>query len=772
MTRILVLEAISTHADMIRSHLEKQEFIVQISPSITLARKIMERQSPAFLVIDLNVADKGFFEFYQWILAEPERAEIPRLFIAGKMQSTLSKQLETEYKETILIKPLDINRFISAIRKLKSAKGKSPIITKYREQDYFATLIGKQVGSAIIKYEIGRGGMGAVFLGNQENLNREVAVKLLLPELVGDDAAIERFQREALAIAKLKSPHIVQIFDFGEFERNALYIIMEYLPGQTVEQYLKRNGSFPLEKAISVVIQVAVGLQAAHDAGLIHRDIKPSNLIMNNKGHVTITDFGLVRPQKKLKQTQTGVLMGTPHYMPPELASETPLDARSDIYSLGMVFYHIIAGHPPFLSNNPMEILMKHLNEPLPDIRKEIPDFPRELYDILERMTAKDPNERYINCRELLWDLKSQERKYVTPTASLSRAGQEEAVPTEKVAKISVDSSFFPGLSRLRNQFPAIFSQDNLLGTMTITTSGRLVDIKGDFPEEWKNALYILHESTSQLDDMVRLGKWKFKLIETFEEIVAVFPQGKNLGAMMYGNKDTGTFSSASLKNVSSSFVGARQSKDPIRQIASIDGVFDVLLFNWEGILADYALKDPYLLDDYNRRLPAVSQIIQSISFNVTGLDLWFEKGRVLIWRFDSGILFIITSVDINRSFLSIYITANLEKLNNTAEIQTAIVKDEKDKKTLKKTEPKVNNPVSSGLMEKIQLELARIIGPIAKVVLAKECKRLGYSRGKFPDDQLSSLIRQLKEHVEESKQEQFNDKVQDTIYDFRSKNQ
>jgi hypothetical protein len=386
-------------------------------------------------------------------------------------------------------------------------------------------------------------------------------------------------------------------------------------------------------------------------------------------------------------------------------------------------------------------------------------------------MTAKDPNERYINCRELLWDLKSQERKYVTSTDTLSRPGSEEAIPTEKVAKIKVDSSFFPGLSKLRNQFPAIFSQDNLLGTMTISTTGSLVDVKGKFPEEWRNALYILHESTSQLDDTVRLGKWKFKLIETTDEILAVFPQGKNLGTMMYSNKDTGTFSSASLKDVSASFVSAKQSKDPIRQIASIVGVFDVLLFNFDGQLADYVLKDPHKLNEYNRRLPPVSQIIQSISFNVTGLDLWFEKGRVLLWRFDSGILFIIASVDINRSFLSIYITANLQKLNTTAVIQTAIIKDENNKKTtLKKTIPKVNNPVPLELMEKIQLELARIIGPIAKVVLSKECKRMGYSRGNFPDDQLSSLIQQLTEHVEESKQKQFNDKVQDTIYDFRSK--
>ncbi|UCH98327.1 MAG: protein kinase [Candidatus Aminicenantes bacterium] len=771
MATILVLEGISKHADMIRTHLEKQEFKVWLSPSIIEGRKVLEKQLPDFLVIDLNVADKGFFEFYRWILANHKTAGIPRLFISGKMQAELAKQLQTENKETILNKPLDINRFLSTVNKLKSAKNKSPIITKYREQDYFSTLLGKPIGPAIIKKEIGRGGMGAVFLGVQESLDREVAIKLLLPELVGDDAAIERFQREALSIAKLKSPHIVQIFDFGELDNHALYIIMEYLPGQTVDQYLKRNGSFPLEKAISVIIQVATGLQAAHDAGLIHRDIKPSNLIMNNKGHVTITDFGLVRPQKKLKHTQSGILVGTPHYMPPELASDTPLDARSDIYSLGMVFYHLIAGHPPFLSNNPMEILMKHLNEPLPDLRKAIPDFPREVYDIIERMTAKDPKERYINCRELLWDLKSQERKYVTPTSPLSRPGQEEGIATEKVAKIKVDSSLFPGLSRLRNQFPAIFSQDNLLGTMTISASGSLVSRNGEFPEEWKNAIFILHESTTQLDDTVRLGKWKFKLVETADEILAVFPQGKNLGTMMYSNKDTGSFSSASLKNVSASFESGRQSKNPIRQIASIAGVFDVLLFNPDGQLADYVLKDSHRLGDYNRRLPPVSQIIQSISFNISGLDLWYEKGRVLLWRLDSGILFIIASVDISRSFLSIYITANLEKLNTAAIIQTAVVEDaNKKKKTPPKKEPQVNNPVPPDLMEKIQLELARMIGPIAKVVLSKECKQLGYSRGNFPDDQMSSLIQKLTKHVEDSKQEQFNHRVQDTIYDYRSK--
>jgi serine/threonine protein kinase/DNA-binding NarL/FixJ family response regulator len=771
MAAILVLEAIVKHAEVMRTHLEKQEFKVLLGYSLEEGRKILESQSADFLVIDLNVADNNFFEFYRWVLEKPETAKIPRLFISGKMQAELAKILETENKETILTKPLDINRFVSTVNRLKTGETRSPILTKYREQDYFSTLVGKQIGSAIIKNELGRGGMGAVFLGFQESLDREVAVKLLLPELVGDDTAIERFQREALSIAKLKSPHIVQIFDFGEFENFALYIIMEYLPGQTVEHYLKRNGSFPLEKAISVITQVATGLQVAHDAGLIHRDIKPSNLIMNNKGHVTITDFGLVRPQKKLKHTQTGMLVGTPHYMPPELASDAHLDARSDIYSLGMVFYHLVAGHPPFLSHNPMEILMKHLNEPLPDMRKTIPDFPAEVYNILERMTAKDPDERYINCRELLWDLRSQERRYSTQTTTLTQPEQEENIPTEKARHIRVDSSLFPGLSKLRNQFPAIFSPDNLVGTLTISESGSLINRQGEFPEEWKNAVYILQESTRQLDDVMRLGRWKFKLVETAGEIMAIFPQGNNLGTMMYNQKESRSFSSASLKSVSSSFKSAKQSQDPLRQIAAIVGVMDVLLFSPEGQLVDYALKDPLRMSEYSRRLPPVSQIIQSISFNITGLDLWYEKGRVMLWRLESGMLFIIATIDISRSFLSIYITANLEKLNTTATLTPPTLKEAAQKKESTARVPKllVENPVTADLMEKIQLELARVIGPIAKVVLSKECKGLGYAKDNFPEDQLSTLIQRLSSQLEESKQEHFNNRGQDLIYDYRS---
>ncbi|MCP5050680.1 MAG: protein kinase [bacterium] len=769
METILLLEAISNHAEMMRTHLEKRNFKVLISPSTTQAKEILEKQNTDFLVIDLNIADKDFSQFYRWVLERPETSLIPRLFIAGKMQQEIAESLETGNKETILNKPLDVNRFISTIDRLKS--GKSPILRKNRKQDYFESLLGKKIGTTMILKEIGRGGMGAVFLGHQENLDRKVAVKLLLPEMVGDTTAIERFQREALAIARLKSPHIVQVYDYGEMENRSFHITMEYIPGQTVDHALRHKGRFPLAKALSVVAQVATGLTAAHDAGLIHRDIKPSNLIMDNKGHVTITDFGLVRPQEKSRQTQTGMIVGTPHYLPPEQTSESRLDARSDIYSLGIVFYHLLVGHPPFLSSNPMEILMKHLSEPLPDPRKTIPAVPQEVVDIIERMTAKDPNERYINCRELLWDLKSREIDDSGDSSHI-KSGKKSRPNPASLPKVDVDTSFFNGHEILRKQFPILFEHGNLLGAMTLSKTGTLISTQGRFPEEWKNALYILQESTHELNAAAQLGEWNFKIMETQQEVLALFPEGDQLGSMLASQKDSRSFASGNLQSGSGNFLNVKTSTDPVRQFASLAGVLDILHFDTAGQLVDYSLQDPETLENYKLRFAPVAQIIQSVSIDVSGMDLWYERGRILAWVLESGILFIVGATGINRSFLSIYITAHLEQLG--ANTNTGIVAGEpltsKTKGKAKAPLGEVKNPLSTDLMEGIQLELARFIGPIAKVVLSKECKKIGYSRGNFPEEKLMDLVKEISNRVDESKRQDFLDKIQDVIYEFRSK--
>jgi hypothetical protein len=412
---------------------------------------------------------------------------------------------------------------------------------------------------------------------------------------------------------------------------------------------------------------------------------------------------------------------------------------------------------------------MKHLNEPLPDPRKEVPSIPEEVVDILERMTAKDPGQRYINCRELLWDLKSRN---IDDSQDVSHVREEgkPAAAVSKSSKVNVDTSVFQGHNEMKKQFPALFTPNNIVGAMTITESGTLLNIQGKFPEDWKHALYILNESTIELNAAAQLGQWQFKMVETPEELLALFPEGNALGTLLVDQKDTHSFSSATLSGSTGSFVSVKHSQDPIQQVASIAGVTDVFLFDLGGQLVDFSLNDEKRLETYKQRFAPASKIIQSLAFKITSMDLWFEKGRILVYILEGGIIFVIGSLGMSRSFLSIYISAHLEQLKTNT--QTAIVspKGKNKLKTPAKSIPKeVDNPVPVALMEKVQLELARLIGPISKVVLSKECKKMGYSRSKFPDEKLLDLVKGAASRVDESKRQEFLDKVQDVIYDFRS---
>ncbi|MCP5104929.1 MAG: protein kinase [bacterium] len=760
MDNILLVEANEKHAETLRMHLEKHHFAVNISGTIQQAKTILEKEKTDACIIDLNITqseDERFSDFYRWLLETPGISTIPRLFITGKTYQGFSKHLTEGYGETVLPKPLDVTKLTAELHRLK---GKQTINLSAQEDDYLSSYLGKRVGSAVIQKEIARGGMGAVFLGYQESLNRQVAVKVLLPSLVGDAATIERFQREARATAQLKSPHIVQIYDFGKVAETGFYITMEYLPGETVEHYLNRNGRFPLEKAVSVIAQVAMGLTSAHDAQLIHRDIKPSNLIMNNAGHVTITDFGLVRPQKKVQQTQAGMVVGTPQYLPPEQASNTPMDSRADIYSLGIVFYQLVVGKLPFVSNNPMELLMKHLNESLPDPRDTIPEIPQRVVEIINRMTAKDRNKRYISCRELLWDLESFEKK----PAAQPPAAQPPAFnsATKAFGSIRLDNSLNREFNELQSRFPSLFTMDKLQGVMTLSESGAMVNCQGNCPEEWRNSLYILHESTKELNAAAQLGAWQFKIIDTPGNIVAQFPTGNQLAALRFEQTDTAAFSASTIKGHTTSFRKIEKHSDPILQTASIAGVIDVMLFAPGGRLVQHNLKNPAALEQYTLRFPPAVQVIHSISFEMNTVDIWFEKGRILLWRLEKCLLLVVGTLDVSRSFLSIFISSHLDELNRTAMGQIIT-------QPLEEPPKEVEHPVSPALMDKIQLELARAIGPIAKILISKETKAMGYSVGRFPHQQLDPLVKRLTAKIDPSKKEQFSEKVQDLLYEAKS---
>ncbi len=253
---------------------------------------------------------------------------------------------------------------------------------------------------------IGEGGMANVYLAYDTILDRNVAVKVLRGDLANDEKFVRRFQREALAASSLSNPNIVEVYDVGE-DNGEYYIVMEYIEGKHLKQLLKKRGKLTVSEAVDIVLQITDGLSVAHDSYIIHRDIKPQNIMILENGLVKITDFGIAMAMNSTQLTQTNSVMGSVHYLPPEQASGKGATLQSDIYSIGILFYELLTGKLPFKGENAVEIALKHLKEPLPSIREEIPNIPQSVENIIIKATAKNPKNRYADAREMHEDLKT-----------------------------------------------------------------------------------------------------------------------------------------------------------------------------------------------------------------------------------------------------------------------------------------------------------------------------------------------------------------------------
>ena len=242
---------------------------------------------------------------------------------------------------------------------------------------------------------IGKGGMGAVYLADDEVLHELVALKVISSSFASDEQAmIARFRREAAAARKVSSPSVIRIHDLGEARPGLLYLSMEYFAGRTLAEVIAQRGLVPLKDAQDMLMQIATGLDAAHQAGVIHRDLKPSNVLVGERGAVKIIDFGLATTQMADGLTATGAILGTPHYMAPEQLRGKGIDARSDIYALGALAYHLVCGRPPFSGDNAIAIGFAHLSEtPIPprQIRKDVPE---KLEHAILAALAKAPDDR------------------------------------------------------------------------------------------------------------------------------------------------------------------------------------------------------------------------------------------------------------------------------------------------------------------------------------------------------------------------------------------
>src|SRR5919204_4229217 len=289
-----------------------------------------------------------------------------------------------------------------------------------------STLLGTTLsGRYRLEARIGQGGMSTVYRALDETLQRRVAVKLMNREVVADSAQLERFRREARAVAQLNHPHIVGVIDAGEDEGRP-YIVFEYVEGETLKERIRRMGRLPIAEAVAYSIEISRALGCAHSHHIVHRDVKPQNVLIDGEGSAKVTDFGIARSLHDDGLTADGRVLGTTDYVSPEQALGHEVNGQSDIYSLGVVLFEMLTGDVPFHGENQVSVAMKHVREDLPDIQVRRPEVSATLAAVLDRMTDKDLEHRYADVPSLVADL---EEALAIETARLgSSTGEATAV--------------------------------------------------------------------------------------------------------------------------------------------------------------------------------------------------------------------------------------------------------------------------------------------------------------------------------------------------------
>lgn len=304
--------------------------------------------------------------------------------------------------------------------------------------------------------QIARGGMADVFLARDQLLNRPVAIKVLFPQFAGDPAFVERFRREAQSAANLNHPNIVAVYDWGQ-EASTYFIVMEYVEGRSLAEILRSEGMLHPDRAADVATDVAAALSFAHRNGVVHRDIKPGNILIAPSGQVKVTDFGIARAfggaGADTNLTQTGSVMGTATYFSPEQAQGQPVDPRSDLYSLGVVLYEMVASRPPFTGDSPVAIAYQHVQQPPMPPSQVNAGVPRSVEAIIMRLLAKDPGQRYPSAEDLRADLRRY-REGQTPLA-LGVAGAAVGAAAGSGASVPPPADATQALAATRATAPA-----------------------------------------------------------------------------------------------------------------------------------------------------------------------------------------------------------------------------------------------------------------------------------------------------------------------------
>jgi serine/threonine-protein kinase len=306
------------------------------------------------------------------------------------------------------------------------------------------TMIGTLISDRYrLEEKIGSGGMSTVYRAFDPMLERWVAIKLMHRDISSDPDQLERFRREARAVAQLNHPHVVTVIDAGEDE-GAPYIVFEFVEGETLKERIKRLGRLPVAEAVAYAIEIGRALECAHQNRLVHRDVKPQNVLIDPDGRAKVTDFGIARSLEAHGLTATGRVLGTTDYVSPEQALGHDVTEQSDIYSLGVALFEMLTGEPPFRAETQVGVAMKHVKDPLPDVQRLRPEISAALAAVVERSTAKDTTQRYPSIAAMVHDLEE------VLGIEAARAGEATGEATTVLRTLSDDTADFAPV-RLRH---------------------------------------------------------------------------------------------------------------------------------------------------------------------------------------------------------------------------------------------------------------------------------------------------------------------------------
>jgi serine/threonine protein kinase len=335
-------------------------------------------------------------------------------------------------------------------------------------------------GRYTIEELLGQGGMSAVYKATDPNLRRVVAVKLIHTHLADNQEFLTRFEEEAAAVARLRHPNIVQVYDF-DHDDGTYYMVLEFVPGESLNARLRRlnqaNRQLPLDEALGYLAQVSDAVEYAHRRGMVHRDIKPANIILDVQGQAILMDFGIVKIVGGDKHTATGAVLGTALYMSPEQIKGESAEARSDIYSLGVSLFEMLSGKPPFQADSVMTVMMMHLSDPVPDLRDLRPGVPAVVVEIIQKAMAKDPADRYQSAAELAAALRTAQAQ-LRETAVKPEA-MESATVVDDRTTIEAPGSTPPPL-------PEVFRQPD--NATLMDSSPGVGSIPASPPAGWQEA--------------------------------------------------------------------------------------------------------------------------------------------------------------------------------------------------------------------------------------------------------------------------------------------